>query len=39
MPSNDLAIVVLVIAAFCLFGCVLGWASWDEARRKARRKS
>lgn len=32
MPVSDILIVGLIVSAFCLFGCVLAWASWDESR-------
>ena len=37
MSTTDLEFVIFVVAAFTLFGGVLGWASWEEscaARRK-----
>jgi len=36
MQVNDIEILALVVGAFSLFGCVLGWASWDESRRARR---
>ena len=36
MQANDIEILALVVGAFSLFGCVLGWASWDEFRRTRR---
>jgi len=32
MSIGDIEFLVLVVGALCLFGGVLGWASWMEAR-------
>jgi len=32
MPIHDLEVVIFIVCAFSLFGGVLAWASWDEAR-------
>ena len=32
MTTNEIAFLALVIGAFTLFGGVLGWATWQEAR-------
>lgn len=37
MVVSDIAFLVLVLGALTLFAAVLGWASWDEHRREARR--
>jgi len=36
MQIHDIEILALVIGTFCVFGGVLGWASWDESRRTRR---
>lgn len=36
MAISDFALLTLIVGAFTLFGGVLAWASWDEARRKGR---
>jgi hypothetical protein len=36
MSPGGLGFVVLVISALCLFGCVLGYASWEETRARKR---
>ena len=33
MQVQDIAIVVLVVSTFCVFGSILGFASWEETRR------
>lgn len=33
MSTTDIAFLCLVAGALTLFGGVLAWASWDEARR------
>ncbi len=33
MAAQDMLFVILVIAAFSLFGGVLAFASWSESRR------
>ena len=32
MATHDIGFVLFVLAVFCLFGGVLGWASWMESR-------
>ena len=38
MAGSDIAIVVLAVAAFTIFGAVLGWASWEESCAAPRKK-
>jgi hypothetical protein len=34
MTTSDIEFLVVAVAAFSLFGGVLGWASWMEAREE-----
>jgi hypothetical protein len=34
MPIPDIIILSGIVGAFALFGCVLGYASWGESRRR-----
>lgn len=36
--SAENLIILIIPAAFLLFGGVLAWASWDEARRTRQRR-
>lgn len=38
MQSSDIEILVMVVGAFTLFGCVLGFASFEESRTRWRKK-
>ena len=34
MPVHDIIILVGIVGAFTLFGGVLGFASWQESRKR-----
>lgn len=34
MQGSDIAVLVMVVGAFTLFGCVLGFASFEESRAR-----
>lgn len=38
MAVHDLEVVIFIVCAFSLFGGMLAWASWDEARRTRRNR-
>ena len=38
MIRSEVPYLVMVIGAFTLFGCVLGWASWEESRIARKKK-
>ena len=37
MAVHDMIIVSVVVGVFLLFGSVLGFASWEEGRRRGRK--
>ena len=39
MSTSDIEFVVFVVAAFTLFGSVLGWASWENHVHLGKRKN
>lgn len=38
MQSSEIALLILIVGAFTLFGGVLGFASFEESRARWRKK-